>query len=218
MSGPELSIFKTFKTKNHELTGEAVRQRSILVALATQANPAERTRTAISQRIAGGQGTIWKNIYSGIFRDLDEVLIPLKLVREEGRLPLKRGPRALQERGIPYYHLTPRGVLVCLALDEIAEKDAILQEFFAGSESDRTVQEEVTKFAEIAPRFTYSLFEKYVRSYCNGELGDLLPLDPAGLRRVAGESALVLREFLAGYSGLSKPDRAVAASFLDRIS
>jgi len=37
---------------------------------------------------------LWKNIYSGIFRDLDEVLLPLGIVEEEGRLPLKRGPKA----------------------------------------------------------------------------------------------------------------------------
>ena len=91
---PSLSIFDTFKTKSDELTGEATRQRSIIVALATQTNPAERTRTAISQRIAEENGIIWKNIYSGIFRDLDEILIPMKLVQEEGRLPLKRGPKA----------------------------------------------------------------------------------------------------------------------------
>ena len=44
---PTLSIFETFKTKTEELTGEADRQRSIIVALATQTNPAERTRTGI---------------------------------------------------------------------------------------------------------------------------------------------------------------------------
>ena len=97
---PRLSIFETFKTKTEELTGEATRQRSIIVCLATQSNPTDRTRTAISQQIAEQNGIAWKNIYSGIFRDLDEVLIPLEIVVEEGRLPLKRGPKALQEKGI----------------------------------------------------------------------------------------------------------------------
>ena len=69
----QLSIFNTFKTKGAELTGEANRQRSIITILASNANPAERTRTGISQRIAKRQGIAWKNIYSGIFRDLDEI-------------------------------------------------------------------------------------------------------------------------------------------------
>ena len=83
----------------------------IIIILATKQNPADRTRTAISQNIAKKQGIIWKNIYSGIFHDLDEILIPLDLVEEEGRLPLLRGPKALQEKGIPFYRLTQRGLL-----------------------------------------------------------------------------------------------------------
>jgi len=53
---------------------------------------------------------------------LDEILIPLKLVEEEGRLPLRRGPKALQEKGIPYYKLTQSGVLVALSIKEIQSK------------------------------------------------------------------------------------------------
>ena len=74
----KLSIFDTFKIKG-ELTGEANRQRAIITILASNANPAERTRTGISQNIAKRHGISWKNIYSGIFRDLDEILIPLEI-------------------------------------------------------------------------------------------------------------------------------------------
>ena len=108
----KLAIFDTFKTKNQQLTGEAIRQRSIITILATQENPIEKTRTSISKNIANKNKIIWKNLYSGVFRDLDEILIPLGLVIEEGRLPLKRGPKALQEKGIPYYKLTKSGLLV----------------------------------------------------------------------------------------------------------
>jgi len=99
---PRLAIFDTFKTKKDELTGEASRQRSIIAHLATATNSAARTRTGISQRIAKEHGIVWKNIYSGIFRDLDEILLPLGLVLEAGRLPLKRGPKALQEKGCSF--------------------------------------------------------------------------------------------------------------------
>ncbi|MDH3617638.1 MAG: hypothetical protein OEM89_02815, partial [Nitrosopumilus sp.] len=111
-SSTKLSIFDTFKTKDNTLTGEAKRQRSIIQILSSNANPAERTRTGISQKIAKGQGNVWKNIYSGIFRDLDEILLPMGIAEEDGRLPLKRGPKALQEIGIPFYHLTRKGVLI----------------------------------------------------------------------------------------------------------
>ena len=101
--GLKLAIFNTFKTKGDELTGEANRQRAIITILASNANPAERTRTGISQRIAKKHGISWKNIYSGIFRDMDEILLPMKIAEEDVRLPLKRGPKTLQKIGSTYY-------------------------------------------------------------------------------------------------------------------
>ena len=94
------------------MTGEAIRQRNIIVHLANVNNSESRTRTGIAQNIAEKNGLLWKNIYSGVFRDMDEILIPLDIVTEEGRLPLKRGPKALQETGVPFYKLTIKGLLL----------------------------------------------------------------------------------------------------------
>jgi len=78
-SNTKLAIFDTFKTKGNDLTGEANRQRAIITILASNANSAEKTRTGISQRMAKKQGSTWKNIYSGIFRDLDEIYFQWEL-------------------------------------------------------------------------------------------------------------------------------------------
>ena len=115
----KLSVFDTFKTKTQQLTGEARRQRSIIQHLTDSTSSASKTRTSISQKIAEENSIKWKNIYSGVFRDLDEVLIPLGLVEEEGRLPLKRGPKALQQNGMPFYHLTDQGLLVTKSNSEV---------------------------------------------------------------------------------------------------
>ena len=153
---PRLSIFDTFKTKSDELTGEASRQRSIIAHLATATNSAARTRTGISQRIAEENGIVWKNIYSGIFRDLDEILIPLGLVRESGRLPLKRGPKALQEKGVPFYELSLEGMLIALSLNEIVGREEILKEFLAKAKiEEKEFQDILQKLAIVLPRFTY---------------------------------------------------------------
>ena len=80
----KLAIFDTFKTKDNDLTGEAKRQRAIITILGSNVNPAERTRTGISQKIAKKQNITWKNIYSGIFRDLDEILLPMEIAEEDG--------------------------------------------------------------------------------------------------------------------------------------
>ena len=216
---PKLSIFQTFKTKKEELTGEALRQRSIIAHLATATNSASRTRTGISQRIAEESGTLWKNIYSGIFRDLDEVLVPLEIVQEAGRLPLKRGPKALQEIGIPFYELTEEGMLIALSLSEIVGREEILKKFFLQTKiEEKEFQEILQKLAIVVPRFTYSLFEKYSKAYCDGRLDKLLPFSVSKLKKISDESILILREVLGAFSNLSKKEKDNAIRFLESIS
>ncbi|MFB5611664.1 MAG: hypothetical protein ACE5RT_07660 [Nitrosopumilaceae archaeon] len=214
----KLAIFDTFKTKTKELTGEAIRQRSIIISLATQENPADKTRTAISQKIAEKSGIVWKNLYSGVFRDLDEILIPLKLVEEDGRLPLKRGPKALQEKGIPYYRLTQSGLLVALSIKEIKEKGPLLEQFFSYPNSqEKELKEIIKKLSKIAPKFTFSLFEKYVRAFCEGKLKNLMPFTFANLKNVSDESLSIQKEILEGFSNMSKADKENTMDFLKKL-
>ena len=214
----KLAVFDTFKTKNQELTGEATRQRSIITTLATQENPTEKTRTSISQRIASKSGIIWKNLYSGVFRDLDEILIPLKLVEEEGRLPLKRGPKALQEKGIPYYRLTQSGLLVALSITDIEDRHSLLEQFFSYSNSqEKEFQEIIKKLSKIAPKFTFSLFEKYVKAFCKGKLKNLLPFTFANLKDVYDENLIIQKEVLGAFSNMSKADKDKTIELLKKL-
>jgi hypothetical protein len=218
-SDTQLSIFDTFKTKGMELTGEANRQRSIITILASNANPAERTRTGISQRIAKSHGIAWKNIYSGIFRDLDEILIPLEIAEEDGRLPLRRGPKALQEKGIPYYHLTKKGILVALSISEVKNREKLLEKFFSQSDSkEKQYERIITSLLETSPNFTYSIFQKYVKAFCDNKIKDLLPFDLSKLKDISDESLMIQKEILEAFLKLSKQDREEAMKFLHGIT
>ncbi len=216
---PKLSIFDTFKTKGEELTGEANRQRSIIAILASNANPAERTRTGISQRIAKSHGITWKNIYSGIFRDLDEILIPMKIAEEDGRLPMKRGPKALQEKGIPYYHLTKKGILVALSISNVEHKEKLLEKFFSQSDLDEKNYEEIiTNLSKTSPNFTYSIFQKYVKAFCDNKIKDLLPFELSKLKDVFDESLMIQKEILETFLNLPKQNKDETIRFLNKIS
>jgi hypothetical protein len=218
-SGIKLAIFDTFKTKGDELTGEANRQRSIITILASNTNPAERTRTGISQKIAKKQGIAWKNIYSGIFRDMDEILLPMKIAEEDGRLPLKRGPKALQEIGIPYYHLTRKGILIALSISEIQNRENLLKDFFSKSESsEKDFEKIISSLLKTSPNFTYSIFQKYVKAFCNNKIKDLLPFDLSKLREISDESLGIQKEFLEAFLKLSKQEKIDAIRFLNEIT
>ena len=212
-----LAIFNTFKTKTAELTGEAVRQRDILRILAIRGNPADRTRTAISRQIAKND-TMWKNIYSGVFRDLDEILIPRGVVEESGRLPLTRGPRALQERGIPYYRLTRKGKLISLALPGLSGRRDMLKGVLSDDGAvDGPFMRVFLRMEEFAPRFTYSLLERYIKAYCEGTLKSLFPLSVDGLKATAGTDVGVQEEFILGFMNEPEAERDLVLAFLHKM-
>jgi len=217
MAGPDkaarLSIFDTFKTKAGQLTGEAARQRSIISILASGSNPTENTRTAIAQAMAKRNGVPWKNIYSGIFRDFDEILIPLGLVREEGRLPLKRGPRALQEKGIPYYGLTDEGRMAALSFDS-GRRGAVLGQLLKSNGDDAQIAA-LAELSRFSPKFVFSVFEGYVRGYCDSAIKSLTPLSPDKIRQTQGEALAIYRELLEGVSKMDRGGRRAFSDFLD---
>ena len=218
-SKTKLAIFDTFKTKGDDLTGEANRQRAIITILGSSANPAEKTRTGISQRIAKKQGIAWKNIYSGIFRDLDEILLPMEIAEEDGRLPLKRGPKALQEKGIPYYHLTKKGILIALSIKDNKNREDLFKEFFSKSEpNEKEFEKILSSLLKTSPIFTYSIFQKYVKAFCDNKINELLPFDLSKLRDISDESLIIQKEILSAFVTLSKEEKEEAIIFLDKIT
>ena len=177
------------------------------------------TRTAIAQDIAEKNNLLWKNIYSGVFRDLDEVLIPLEIVREAGRLPLKRGPKALQEKGIPHYQLTPKGLLVALAIEESDNKSSILNNFLSKSEiKEKQFADVITTLAKISPKFTYSMFEIYVKAFCEGKLKNLLPFSVLEFQKISQNAFTIQNELLKGFMTLPKTRKAGVLNFFAKFT
>jgi len=216
---PKLSIFETFKTKREQLTGEATRQRHIISHLAREDSSTLTTRTAIAQNIAKKNNLLWKNIYSGVFRDLDEILIPLDIVFEAGRLPLKRGPKALQESGVPYYQLTTKGFLVVLSIDDFDQKDSVLDEFLSKAEiKEKEFAGVVKTLVKISPKFTYLMFEIYVRAFCEGKLKNLLPFTVSKFQEISDNTFTIQNELLTGFTTLSKSKKFDVLKFFSKFT
>ena len=57
---PHLSVFQTFKTKDKEFTGEAMRQRGIIIHLAVETLPTRKTRTAIAHKLRSEERRVGK--------------------------------------------------------------------------------------------------------------------------------------------------------------
>ena len=211
MATTGLAVFKTFKGKSG-LTGEAKRQRNIIAALGSGAAARERTRTAIAQKISGDAP--WKNVYSGVFKDFEEVLVPLGLAREEGRLPIKRGPKSLQKEGMPYYQLSDAGTVVALSFESGA-RGAAARKFFAEPGPDLAG---LAVLNRMTPGTVTRIFERYVRRYCDGFVEELVPVTAAKLRESQEGALDEYRGMLTSFDRAPKAGKAAVLSVLGSLS
>lgn len=218
-----IAIFDTFKTRRNKFTGEAKRQRGIIAHLATEQSPDLRTRTSIAHAIAKQHGILWQNIYSGIFRDLDEVLIPAGVVREGGRLPLRRGPKALQLEGVPFYGLTDTGMLVASSLEELGDKKMeILKSYIsslpASDPASRALRDGILFLMQVAPAFVSKILNDYIYSYSMGSIDSIAPLDAKKLRSVISQNIAVEKELVEAVISMRDSQREIVSTFFKNLT
>ena len=218
-----IAIFDTFKTKKNKFTGEAKRQRGIITHLALEKNPELKTRTSIAHAIAKNNGILWQNIYSGIFKDLDEALIPSGVVKEGGRLPLRRGPKALQLEGVPFYELTETGILVASSIEELGNiRMKILESYFEtmniNASGNDVMRKSILLLLKTIPSFMIKIISTYIYAYTNGEIDALTPITIEKFRSVLKEQVFIEKEFIESYDSLSQNQRELLKDFFKIIS
>ena len=213
-----IAIFDTFKTRKNKFTGEAKRQRGIIAHLAIEQSPELRTRTSIAHAIAKQHGILWQNIYSGIFRDLDEVLIPAGVVREGGRLPLRRGPKALQLEGVPFYELTDTGILVASSIEELGDRRTKLLQLYisslpAADQNAKTMKEGMLFLIQTAPSFVSKIINEYIHAYSTGTVDSVTPLDAKKLKSIIGKKITVEKELVEAFIAMHEAQKDLVRNF-----
>jgi hypothetical protein len=217
-----IAIFDTFKTRKDKYTGEAKRQRGIIAHLAIEQSPEFRTRTSIAHVIAKKHGILWQNIYSGIFRDLDEALIPSGVIKEGGRLPLRRGPRALQLEGVPFYELTESGLLVASSIEELGDDRVNILEKYLGSlpakdQTETSIIAGLLLLIKKSPGFAFKIVNEYIYAYSSGLIDNIAPLDIEKLRDVISKQATIEKELVEAVIRMENSQREVVMRFFGEI-
>jgi hypothetical protein len=214
-----IAIFNTFKTRRNKFTGEAKRQRGILAHLATEQSPELRTRTSIAHFIAKKHGILWQNIYSGIFRDLDEVLIPSGVVKEGGRLPLRRGPRALQLEGVPFYELTEAGLVVASSIEEVDNRLELLKSYIASmsyTNKDESIMiQGLLLLVDIAPSFISKIINEYIYAYTAGLIQSITPIDTKKFQNAISNKISIEGELLEAFANSQPEEQRVIRNFFN---
>ena len=110
-------------------------------------------------------------------------------------------------------------MIVSLAIDKISDRKKILKGIVnqAADDNEKQAFEIMEKLVKIAPHFGFSVFERYVKAYCESNIDDLLPFTVENVSKSADNSAQLQMELLEGFSKLSKADRDQTIDFLKKI-
>ncbi|QMU54040.1 MAG: hypothetical protein GKS07_03440 [Nitrosopumilus sp.] len=206
----KISLFETFKLTN-QLTGKAKRQRKIIKIIGTTNIPDQRTKVEISKKISIENKQSWKNSYSGVYNDIEKILLSQKIIEEEGRIPLKRGPRLLQREGTGYYKLTKLGTLLlfCIKGDKVKLD-------FTDFTYPQKIGEKFNLLYTINPVLCFLLIEKYTSTMCmNGK--DIMPITLEKISEIAKFSLSCNLEFIKLILSHSKDNQGQILQILSHI-
>jgi hypothetical protein len=186
-------------------------------------NPELSTRISIAHAIAKNNGMLWQNIYSAIFKDLNEVLLPSGLVKEGGRLPLRRGPKALQLEGIPFYELTETGVLVASSIEELGNsRMKIIEAYFTNINTSTSgndlLKKSILLLLQTIPSFVIKIINTYIYAYSNDKIDNIHPVTLDKLRFVLKDQISIEREFIETYDALFQNQKILLKDFIRIIS
>ena len=206
-----LGIFETLKTRTGEPSVKARRQRAIIQMLAEKPNPQDRTRTGLAKSLAAITGSKWQTVYPAIFGDMEKVMMPLGIIREEGRLTLRRGPRMMQERGSPYYSLTQSGMVVALSLRDVQGREGIMDRIDEMGPHEGALR----ALSESSPAIIQYMMERYVDAWCRDRF-DLLPLD---LGRIKNDATLSMcQSLVAAHTDMDEAGRGALEALLKDVA
>ena len=109
--------------------------------------------------------------------------------------------------------------LIALSIKEVENKETLLKEFFSKSESkEKEFEKILVNLSKLSPNFTHSIFQKYVKGFCDDKIKELLPFDLSKLQEIPDESLIIQKEILEAFLKLSKQDKDDAVKFLNKIT
>ena len=94
-----------------------------------------------------------------------------------------------------------------------------LKKFFVKSKPEEKEFEKIlTKFIITSPIFIYSIFQKYVKAFCEDKIKELLPFDLSKLQDISDENLIIQKEIVLAFGKLSSKEKKEAIVFFEKIT
>jgi len=151
------------------------------------------------------------------------VLIPSGVVIEGGRLPLRRGPKALQMEGVPFYELSETGLLVASSIEEVGPSRTKMLESYirslpSGTPDHEIMREGILLLIRFFPSFACKIINEYVRAFTLGLIEGITPMDISKLRSVISAQIGLEKELIESFDRLQSDQKQTISRFINLIS
>src|SRR5207245_4340762 len=95
-----------------------------------------------------------------------------------------------------------------------------MSDFFEmnSNSKDKDLRKSILTLLDVAPNFVSSLLKRYVESYSEGKIDQLIPFDTDSVKKAFDETLMIQRELLEGFSSLSNLDREPIINFLKKVA
>jgi hypothetical protein len=144
-------------------------------------------------------------------------------------LPIKRGPKALQIEGIPYYELTNTGLIIASTIEETGDirlRMKLLELYLLNSNANNTginennsiINDGILLLSRYAPTFILKIISEYIVAYNRGEIERLDSLDIENLKKVISNQITIEKELVQACMVLSNEKKEILKNFIEKIS
>ena len=149
-------------------------------------------------------------------------LIPSGVVKEGGRLPLRRGPRALQLEGVPFYELTEAGLVVASSIEEVGNRLEILKSYIASmsytNKDESMMIQGLLLLVDIAPSFISKIINEYIYAYTAGLIQSIIPIDMKKFQNAISNKISIERELLEAFANSQPEEQRVIRNFFNVVT
>jgi hypothetical protein len=131
---------------------------------------------------------------------------------------LRRGPKALQLEGVPFYELTDTGILVASSIEELSNNRMHLLRSYISSLSasdfdSKVMKESMLFLILVAPSFVSKIINEYIYAYSTGTIDSIAPLDIKKLRSVISKQIIVEKELVEAVIIMQQDQRELVTNF-----
>ena len=144
------------------------------------------------------------------------------MVKEGGRLPLRRGPRALQLEGVPFYELTEAGLVVASTIEEIDDRLRLLKSYITSmsytNKDESMMLNGLLLLVDIAPSFMSKIINEYIYAYTTGLIQSITPIDMKKFRNAVSNKISVERDLLEAFANSHPEEQVVIRNFFNVIT